>query len=67
MKLGSVDGESLDEIVEITTKHGGTHYIVRVDRTEAAEVSNVVIAGVFGAAMVADESRLISATAYRCP
>ncbi|MBX3206194.1 MAG: hypothetical protein KF764_14075 [Labilithrix sp.] len=63
--LGSVDGESLEDIVEITTKHGGTHYIVRVDRTELQGYSGIVVGGTVN--MTPDTSRFMSATAYRCP
>ena len=63
--LGSVDGEDLKEIVETTVKHGGTHYIVRVDRTETTGYSGAVVGGLVN--MTPDNSRLISATAYRCP
>jgi hypothetical protein len=64
-RLGSVDGENFEEIVEITTQHGGTHYIVRVDRTELTGFSGAVIGG--AVSMTPDKSRLISATAYHCP
>lgn len=63
--MGSVDGENLEQIVEITTKHGGTHYIVRVDRTELAGFSGVAIGN--AVSVTPDTSRRISATAYRCP
>lgn len=67
-KIGSVDGESIKEIAETTAKHGGTHYIVRVDETFEESHTNVLYmpnhAMLFFNEKV--EERWISATAYHC-
>lgn len=66
-KIGSVDGESIKEIAETTAKHGGTHYVVRVDETREAYETNVY--PVFHGFVIVNEKveeRWMSATAYHC-
>lgn len=74
VSIGTVHAESskgglIADIATTAARHGGTHYVVRSDRTEVTGYSGAIVgSNGFGVVeLEADKMRRLWAQVYRCP
>jgi hypothetical protein len=60
---------SIEDIALTAARHGGTHYVVRTDKTEITGYSGVAVGsnGFASVNLTADKERTLWAQIYRCP